>query len=554
VVQFHDVISRLGGEAMQQRKCSFSVAVRTFAHVMWCGVLLLALTQSAAAAPVNREPAQARLELRRSIDRVTQANLALATSMTKLSQTATDFTKGLAARGGQSASQSVEGVNRSASAASVNSGSELAMISIQQLVSQRQQAVQQVTQMLQSLGDVAKAVAKNIGDGGGKSGPCKTCAAFVREISSSDRADKLRAVKDAMAQMKSAALEASRAGTQPSAFDPKAVNAKAVNAMSADAVVALIVAADAKAHVTDLQDAFTRMRAAQNDSYRASIGTMVSALQATVAAGHLVTGTGGATEHLFATIDQLKQQLDELTRQIAALEAQWAALEAKMADLFDQITKAEADCDAAIQQWVAAVEAVANAGGQVVAGAVVGFVVGGPIGAVVGAAAGAAGGVEAAEEQALVAVGLFCNLLSQLLHQEADLSKQMSAINAKIGALKQQVDAVNQQIANNQNEIDRSQTTLRNAQPRANLVKGSAPSKGGVVRSSNSSSASGVVATSKGGSSPCGSAANPCNQPRNRLMGPGLLDGGGGFATQGPAATGNAIAPTAPTTTYNRIR
>src|SRR5262249_14785390 len=87
---------------MRQRKFSSGIAVRTFAHAMWCGVLLLALAESVAAAPVNRDAAQARVELRRSIDRVTQANQALAASMTKLSQTATGLTTSLAARTGAS--------------------------------------------------------------------------------------------------------------------------------------------------------------------------------------------------------------------------------------------------------------------------------------------------------------------------------------------------------------------------------------------------------------------------------------------------------------------
>jgi hypothetical protein len=45
----------------------------------------------------------------------------------------------------------------------VSQGSDLAMIQIQSLMSQRQQVVTMVTNMMQSLGDTSKNVANNIG-------------------------------------------------------------------------------------------------------------------------------------------------------------------------------------------------------------------------------------------------------------------------------------------------------------------------------------------------------------------------------------------------------
>ena len=52
----------------------------------------------------------------------------------------------------------------------MNGDADLAMIDIQSLVSQRQEAVQEATQILQSESDATQSVINNIGDGGGSNG------------------------------------------------------------------------------------------------------------------------------------------------------------------------------------------------------------------------------------------------------------------------------------------------------------------------------------------------------------------------------------------------
>jgi hypothetical protein len=448
---------------------------------------------------------------------------------------------------------------------SSSSAGELAMIAIQSLISQRQQALQMTTQLVQSIDQDMNAVLKNIGGGGGGGG-CKTCMPLIATATDTARGTELRAVNDALAALRIVAQE--EALNERDAIGPLLIAARKIrNAgagsppeMSEDSyrtfvgsldmetqafLVVLGQAASTGAGWNDLIATLANSGASKSKLRDAFDGMMVAQFllsqDATSAgAAYYSASLGIVSQNALFMESQssqaLSRELDVLKQRLADYLSAAAILANRIADLNSQLSAAEKACELAMQAAAVAIAAATAAGeaGGAIDGASTGFAVGGPIGAVVGAVAGEQAGQSAAQlaaNEALAIAKKFCGdiqaLLEQLLVSEAELS------------------AMNKRIAEIEGEIAQTQAALAKARE-AERLQDSIPQKTpqSIVKSTKGKSDSALSGRNltgsaiNAGTSPCGSARNPCASPGRAIIAPGLLEGDSGSAAQGPRATG----------------